>query len=64
MWGTKVRFIDTDRGWGLDEAGNLRMTSNGGDSWTLVDDGIFRELYILDKHHGWVISETGVYRIH
>lgn len=62
-WGSKIYFVDSNRGWGLDGNGRLLSSADAGNSWSVVDGNSFQELFILDSQNGWVVSNTGIFRI-
>lgn len=58
----KIHFIDSITGWAIGYNA-VYETRNGGASWQVVANSDFRDLFILDTHHGWAVSNEGVFSI-
>lgn len=58
-----VYFIDQSTGWAVGNDGLILKTDNGGESWDVIDSGVFADLYAVvftDQNHGWIASGGGV----
>jgi photosystem II stability/assembly factor-like uncharacterized protein len=57
-------FLDTSTALGLDSHGDIRVTSDGGASWTRLDLHLeLTHMYFLDAAHGWAVSKDALFRI-
>ncbi len=54
-----VCFTDTEHGWAVDGQDEILYTSNGGDTWNWMDDGLYyneaySSVYFVDDQTGWI----------
>lgn len=54
-----VCFPDTEHGWAVDGQDDILYTSNGGDTWDWMDDGLYyneayTSVYFVDDQTGWI----------
>jgi photosystem II stability/assembly factor-like uncharacterized protein len=52
-----VDFVDANHGWAFDKFGYLISTTNGGDSWKVTNDTIYRpmgDLDFINTNTGWI----------
>jgi photosystem II stability/assembly factor-like uncharacterized protein len=65
VYGNAVRFLDENTGYIVGQNGALHRTSDGGETWELVDSlGIedkphFSEIEFVDSLYGWIVGENG-----
>jgi hypothetical protein len=58
-----ICFIDTLHGWAIDSRTNIRRTTNGGDSWTIIAPALnAKRLEMTGLADGWAISDSGLFR--
>jgi hypothetical protein len=57
-----ISFIDTLHGWAIDPRTNIRGTTNGGDSWTIIAPGLnVKRLEMTTLTDGWAISDSELF---
>jgi photosystem II stability/assembly factor-like uncharacterized protein len=57
-----ISFIDTVNGWVIDSRRNIRRTTNGGDSWTIIATGLgAKRLKMTSLTTGWAISDSELF---
>jgi photosystem II stability/assembly factor-like uncharacterized protein len=57
-------FLNANRGFGIARQSEIYESQDAGRTWRrLRAEFVPRSLYILDKKTGWVLSDSGVYRI-
>jgi photosystem II stability/assembly factor-like uncharacterized protein len=58
-----ISFTDTLNGWVIDSRGNIRRTTNSGDSWTIVATGVtVKRLKMTTLTTGWAISDSELFK--
>jgi photosystem II stability/assembly factor-like uncharacterized protein len=58
-----ISFVDTLNGWAIDSRGNIRATTDGGDSWTIIATGInVKRLKMTSLTTGWAISDSELFK--
>jgi photosystem II stability/assembly factor-like uncharacterized protein len=58
-----IGFADTMHGWVIDSRGNIRRTTDGGDSWTIIATGLnLKRLKMATLSTGWAISDSELYK--
>ena len=58
-----ISFVDTLNGWVIDSRGNIRRTTNSGDSWTIIAPGLdVKRLKMTSLTTGWAISDSELYK--
>ncbi len=57
-----VGFVDTLHGWAIDSRKNIRCTTDGGDSWTIIATGLnVKRLKMTTLNTGWAISDSELF---
>jgi photosystem II stability/assembly factor-like uncharacterized protein len=57
-----VFFLNDQLGWTVGGAGQLRRTTNGGDTWQAINTGIDVRLFgvfFINENNGWVVGNAG-----
>ena len=59
-----VYFVDADHGWTAEDGGRVRVTTDGGQTWTFQEtpDAVrshMREIFFLDLRRGWAVGDNG-----
>ena len=58
-----INFVDTLNGWAVDSRGNIRSTTNSGDSWTIIATGLdVKRLKMTTLNTGWAISDSELFK--
>jgi len=58
-----ISFVDTLNGWVVDSRGNIRCTTDGGDSWTIIAAGLnVKRLKMTSLTTGWAISDSELFK--
>jgi photosystem II stability/assembly factor-like uncharacterized protein len=58
-----ISFIDMLNGWVIDSRSNIRRTTNGGDSWTIIATGFsVKRLKMTSLTTGWAISDSELFK--
>jgi photosystem II stability/assembly factor-like uncharacterized protein len=58
-----ISFVDTLQGWVIDAYGNIRRTTNRGDSWTVIATGLdVKRLKMTSLTTGWAISDSCLFK--
>gem|GEM_PF-1709217 len=57
-----ISFVDTLNGWAIDSRQNIRRTTDGGDSWTIIATGVgVKRLKMTSLTTGWAISDSELF---
>ncbi len=57
-----ISFVDTINGWAIDSRKNIRCTTDGGDSWTVLVTGLnVKRLEMTTLNTGWAISDSALF---
>ncbi len=57
-----ISFVDTLNGWAIDSRRNIRCTTDGGDSWTVLATGLgVKRLKLTNLATGWAISDSELF---
>ncbi|MBM3330960.1 hypothetical protein FJY68_03800 [candidate division WOR-3 bacterium] len=57
-----ISFFDMLNGWVIDSRSNIRRTTDGGDSWTIIATGIgVKRLKMTSLTTGWAISDSELF---
>ena len=63
-----IHFVDGENGWAVGEAGNIWVTTNGGQDWhtqpagNKVTNKDLLAVYFPDVNHGFIVGGTGLMR--
>jgi photosystem II stability/assembly factor-like uncharacterized protein len=58
-----INFVDTLHGWAIDSRKNIRCTTDGGDSWTIIATGLdVKRLKMTSLATGWAISDSELFK--
>jgi hypothetical protein len=58
-----VSLVDTLHGWAIDSRTNIRRTTDGGDSWTIIAPVLnVKRLEMTTLTDGWAISDSELFR--
>jgi photosystem II stability/assembly factor-like uncharacterized protein len=58
-----ISFLDTLNGWAIDSRTNIRRTTNGGDSWTIIAPALnVKRLEMTSLSDGWAISDSELFK--
>jgi len=58
-----ISFVDTLHGWAIDSRKDIRLTANGGDSWTIIATGLnVKRLKMTTLTTGWAISDSELFK--
>jgi photosystem II stability/assembly factor-like uncharacterized protein len=58
-----ISFVDTLNGWVIDSRRNIRCTTDGGDSWTILATGLnVKRLKMTSLTTGWAISDSELFK--
>jgi photosystem II stability/assembly factor-like uncharacterized protein len=58
-----ISFVDTLNGWVIDSRQNIRNTTDGGDSWTIIATGLnVKRLKMISLTTGWAISDSELFK--
>jgi len=58
-----ISFVDTLNGWAIDSRQNIRNTTDGGDSWTIIATGLnVKRLKMTSLTTGWAISDSELFK--
>jgi len=57
-----ISFVNTVHGWAIDSRRNIRCTTDGGDSWTILATGLdVKRLKMTSLTTGWAISDSELF---
>lgn len=57
-----IGFVDTLNGWAIDSHKDIRSTTDGGDSWTIIATGLgVKRLKMTSLTTGWAISDSELF---
>ena len=57
-----ISFVDTLNGWAIDSRANIRRTTDGGDSWTIIAPTLnVKRLEMTGLADGWAISDSELF---
>jgi photosystem II stability/assembly factor-like uncharacterized protein len=57
-----VSFVDAQTGWAAGDAGAIRKTTDGGQSWMVISSGIstvLEGIHFIDPNTGWAAGNSG-----
>ena len=57
-----VHFEDKNTGWAEGDIGTILQTSDGGDTWNILNSGtqrILRSVHFINKNTGWFVGDMG-----
>ena len=60
-----THFTDTNNGWAVGNDGLALNTTDGGETWSVVNVGVnshIRSVHFADSNRGWVVGDSGTVR--